>query len=342
MTDRHVHLVGTVPADDTKAALELFADKLGDRLPPWVPDGETGARLNWIQRIVEDLRRHPDLRLAQDGDWSDYGKTPSFEVAPNRSFTTLDLDYFQYFEQSWPAFQEFRGSLDRPVSLQVGIPGHLDLALGAFGFKPAAALRNVAPFRDATVREITLIQNTAGDDVVFQMEIPIPLILLTRLPRRSQPLAAGRIAAELLKVVRRTRRGTRFGIHLCYGDMNHRSMAEPEDTRPAVLLANSLVKQWPQAQTLEFVHMPFGRGIEPPPADDEFYSQLAELRLSPGVRFAAGIVHEARGVEELRRLRDRIERLVGGSVDLAAACGLGRRDRDRAERNLELARALTE
>lgn len=342
MTDRHVHLVGTVPADDAKAAFELFATELGDRLPPWVPDGETGDRLNWIQRIIESLRSHPDLRLARDGDWSDYGKTPCFEVAPNRSFTTLDLDYYEYFQESWPAFQGFRDSLDRPVSLQVGIPGHLDLALCAFGFKPGAAFRNVAPFRDATVREITLIQAAGGDDVVFQLEVPIPLILLTRVPSRGQALAAARLAAEILKVVRRTRRGTRFGIHLCYGDMNHRSMAEPEDTRPAVLLANALVKQWPQAQELEFIHMPFGRGIEPPPLDGSFYAALAELRLPPEVRFAAGIVHEGRELDELRRLRNRIETLVGRPVDVAAACGLGRRDRERAVRNLALSQALAE
>ncbi|HEX7097672.1 MAG TPA: hypothetical protein VF377_00410 [Acidimicrobiia bacterium] len=342
MTDRHVHLVGTVPADDAKAALELFATELGDRLPPWVPDGETGARLNWIQRIIEGLRHHPDLRLARDGDWSDYEKTPYFTVAPRRSFTTLDLDYFEYFQESWPAFEAFRDSLDRPVSLQVGIPGHLDLALGAFGFKPAAAFRNVAPFRDATVREITLIQATAGDDVVFQLEIPIPLILLTRIPSRVRPLAAGRLAAELLKVVRRTRKGTRFGVHLCYGDMNHRSMADPEDTRPAVLLANALVEAWPEAQKLEFVHVPFGRGIEPPPIDGEFYAALAELRLPPEVRFAAGIVHEGRELDELEHLRNRIETLVGRPVDIAAACGLGRRDRQRAVQNLALSRALAE
>src|SRR5690606_10141496 len=95
------------------------------------------------------------------------------------------------------------------------------------------------------------------------------------------------------------------------GDMNHRSMAEPEDTRPAVLLANALVKQWPQAQELEFIHMPLGRGIEPPPLDGSFYAALAELRLPPEVRFAAGIVHEGRELDELRRLRNRIETLVG-------------------------------
>src|SRR5690606_37758296 len=171
---------------------------------------------------------------------------------------------------------------------------------------------------------------------------PIPLILLTRVPSRGQALAAARLAAEILKVVRRTRRGTRFGIHLCYGDMNHRSMAEPEDTRPAVLLANALVKQWPQAQELEFIHMPFGRGIEPPPLDGGFYAALAELRLPPEVRFAAGIVHEGRELDELRRLRNRIETLVGRPVDVAAACGLGRRDRERAVRNLALSQALAE
>src|SRR5690606_42032480 len=72
------------------------------------------------------------------------------------------------------------------------------------------------------------------------------------------------------------------------------------------------------------------------------YAALAELRLPPEVRFAAGIVHEGRELDELRRLRNRIETLVGRPVDVAAACGLGRRDRERAVRNLAWSQALAE
>lgn len=332
--DRRVHLVGTVPADDAAGAFALFESALDGRLPRWIPDGETGDRQDWVQRIVVGLQEHPELRLARDGDWSDYDRTPYFSVRPGGSFASLELDYTGYFHQSWPDFQEFRGSTDR--LLQVGVPSHVDLALIAFGFKPGPGLKNLAPFRDATVREITRIHAVAGDDVVFQLEIPVPLILLGRMPAAVRPVVANRLAAELVKVVRRSPRGARFGIHLCYGDMNHRSMADPDDTGPLVQLANALVSTWPTEQPLEFVHAPFARGEEPPTLDPSFYEPLRGLRLPSRTRLAAGVVHERRSRDELVGLRDRIESLVGRSVDVGAACGLGRRDRPRAEANLQL------
>ena len=91
----------------------------------------------------------------------------------------------------------------------MGIPGHIDLSLVAFGFSPVPGLRNLGPFRDATVREITKIHTAAGDDVVFQLEIPIPLILLTRVPGPLRPLVARLLARELVKVIRRSPGGTR-------------------------------------------------------------------------------------------------------------------------------------
>lgn len=340
--DRSVHLVGTVPAADASAAFALFASTLDGRLPRWIPDGETGDRLDWVLRIVEDLRRHPDLELAREGDWSDYDTTPFFRVARGRHFETLDLDYSRYFAESWPAFEEFRrGRTDAP-GLQIGIPSHLDLALIAFGFKPAAALANLTPFRDATVREITRIHDRAGDDAVFQLEIPIPLILLTRVPARLRGVVARLLASELIKAVRRSPGGTRFGIHLCYGDMNHKAMGDPKDSGPLVQLANALVRAWPAFQRLEFIHAPFARGHKPPPLDSDFYNPLADLQLAAGVRFAAGIVHEDLELDDLRMLRDRIENLVDRPVDVGAACGLGRRDGERAVANLELSRAVAE
>ncbi len=333
---RSVHLVGTVPADNARAAFELFAAEVGDHLPVWVPDGETGDRQDWIQRIIEALRHHPDLHLARDGDWSDYEHTPYFAVAPGREFTTLDLDYSTHFNESWPSFLAFRSEHGGDHVLQVGIPSHIDLALSAFGFRPGPALRNLAPFRDATVRENTKIHRVAGHDAVFQLEIPIPLILLTRVPAVMRPFVAGRLASELVKVVRRSPAGTRFGIHLCYGDMNHKSMGDPDDSLPMVQLANAIAAAWPAAQRLEFVHAPFARGEEPPSLDPDFYAPLARLRLPPGVRFAAGLVHERLSLDEMKDLRDRLEALIGTTVDVGASCGLGRRDRSRAEANLRL------
>jgi hypothetical protein len=72
---RSAHLVGSLPAEDTDDAMRLALNELGPRLR-WLPDGETGERRNWIIHIIDALRRHPDLELKKDGDWSDYDKTP--------------------------------------------------------------------------------------------------------------------------------------------------------------------------------------------------------------------------------------------------------------------------
>jgi hypothetical protein len=44
------------------------------------------------------------------------------------------------------------------------------------------------------------------------------------------------------------------------------------------------------------------------------------------VRFVAGFVHEDLGLDTLREVQTLIERNVGHEVDVAATCGLGRRE----------------
>lgn len=341
-TDRSVHLVGTVPASDAAEVFELVGEILDGRVGVCVPDGETGDRLDWVNRIVESLRAHPDLELAREGAWTSYEDTPAFQVRKGHRFDHVDLDYVDAFRQSWPIYLDKREQLGDGAALQVGIPGHLDLALIAFGFKLVPGLRNVGPFRDATLREMALIHDAGGDDVVFQLEVPIELIMLTKLPAVARRAAAGRFAAEILKVVRRSAPGTRFGIHLCYGDLNHESMGTPEDAGALVALANALVDRWPEGRRLEFLHAPFARGAEPPPLHPDFYTPLADLRLPASTRFAAGFIHEGRTADELGELLSRIEGLLGREVDVAASCGLGRRDQEQARRNLELSRQVVE
>lgn len=339
---RTVHLVGTIPTASAADAFALAVEVLGDDLPACLPDGETGDRLDWVNRIVERLRDHPDLELWKDGDWSGYENTPGFRVRPGHPFETVDLDYVHYFRASWPAFREVADRLGRHLRLQVGIPGHLDLALIASGFRPPVARKLLGPFRDATLREISVIQDAARHEVVFQIEIPIELILLTRIPGPVRKVVAAVMAREILKVVHRSARGARFGIHLCYGDLNHESMGTPIDAGPLVLLANALTAAWPEHQVLEFIHAPFALGAEPPPLDDAYYAPLADLRLPTSVRFAGGFIHEGRSGAELIELRNRIEELLGRRIDVAASCGLGRRDLARARRNLELSRLVAD
>lgn len=341
-THRKIHLVGTVPAGSTAEALRLVHDTIGDRVTDWLPDGETGDRKDWIARLVTNLANHPDLELAKDGDWSDYESTPGFKVKKGHEFTSVDLDYFEHFEASWPEFQRARTEMGRPdLSFQIGIPGPLDVAFAAFGFKPLTSFKELKPFEDATVNEIEKIHAVAGDDLVFQLEVPIEVEMVNRMPSAVRSVGAAILAKRVLRVIERSPASTRWGFHLCVGDMNNESFSKLRDARPIVVFANALASRFPKDRRLEFVHLPLAHGSIPPTTDQRFYGPLMDLDLPEDVRLIAGYAHERQGLEEQEKVREIIEVMMGDRVDVAASCGLGRRDVEAATANLERSRDLS-
>lgn len=347
MTDddgaRRVHLVGTIPADSTKEALGLVSETVGDHITDWLPDGETGVRRNWIGRLVENLKSHPDLELSKDGDWSDYESTPGFKVRKGHEFTSVDLDYFEHFEASWQDFQTARDDLGRPdLSFQIGIPGPIDVSFAAFGFNPLNGFRHAKPFEEATVREIEKINDVAGDQVVYQLEVPIEIEVVNRMPAPIRRAGARRLARRVLRVVEDSPSGTRWGFHLCVGDMNNESFSKLKDAGTIVHLANGLVSQFPAEQTLEYVHVPLAHGALPPSTDPKFYAPLMDLRIPPEVRLIAGFAHERQSLEDQEKVRSIVDVMADRPVDIAASCGLGRRDTEAATANLTRSRELTD
>lgn len=337
---RSAHLVGSIPFATPDEAMTVSLDRLGPYLRT-LPDGETGERRNWIVHIIESLRDHPDLELRREGDWSGYERTVTFGVRRGRRLDgrTLDLGHVAAFADSYPRFLQLRQQRGRPdLAFQVGIPGDLDMALFVLG--STGPLLHRLPFTVATLREIHAIHARAGDDVVFQLEVPAELVAVARAPRPLQPLAAAYLARGIAALARRSPTHARFGVHLCVGDLNHEALARMRDVRPLVLLANAVVRRWPQRRRLEYVHAPFAAGDHPPPLDPDFYAPLVDLALPADVRFVAGMVHEQRTVEEQVDVLDRIERLVGRTVDVATACGLGRREPGPAMATMEQAATL--
>jgi len=293
--------------------------------------------------IVEALRQHPDLEVKREGRWADYNDTLTFAVRRGHTLRgeTLDFGHVADFERSYPLFEERRAALGargEGLRFQVGIPGDFDMALFTLG--PLAAFRGRAPFTEATVTEIGRIFERAGDDVVFQLEIPAELVFVARAPALLQPLVGRLLARNVARLAARSPEGARFGIHLCLGDMNHKALGQMRDVRPLVLLANAIARSWPRGRPLDFVHAPFAAAVEPPPVEAAFYAPLHDLKLPAETRFVAGFVHEGRSLPEQRRLLGVIEAAARRQVDVATSCGLGRRDRDAALATLDQAREL--
>ncbi|MBA8796073.1 hypothetical protein FHX74_003714 [Friedmanniella endophytica] len=337
-TSRAAHLVGSLPGATAAEAMATALDVLGPHLRS-IPDGETGERRNWVISIVESLRDHPDLELVRQGHWTDYDDLPRLRVRPGHRLygANLDFGHVAAVRDSYPALEELRTQHGRPdLAFQSGVPGDFDLAMFTLG--PVGALTNRRPFTEATLTEIRGVAAATRPDTVFQIEVPVELVLLTKLPPRARPAAAARFGAVIAGLAQASPAGTRFGLHLCLGDMNNRPFGTMGDVSPLVLLSNAVTRRWPDGRPLEYVHAPFAAADQPAPVGaghEAYYAPLRDLRLPSGTRFVAGFAHESQDLADQLRIRTLVDELVGRPVDVAAACGLGRRSVEDGRRVLE-------
>ena len=324
---RKTHLVGAWPGRSAPDAMEEAFSRVGDHLLR-ISDGETGERSGWVKPIVEWARANPDLELVRDGDYSSMRNTPFFRVAGERfDPANIHLQSLRAFEESYPAFKVLRERHGRPeVRFQVGIPAPIDCAWATFATDdvvPDPAL--AAVFHEATIPQMRAIHAAAGDDVVFQLETVAAMVAVVMAPEDQQQALATHMGAMLAGVAKSAPEGANFGLHLCLGDFNHQSVVDMGSARPLVLLANAVAAMWPQDRPLGYIHAPFAAAETPGHLEEEWFEPLAELDVPEDVRFVAGFIHESLGIDDLRVIRDRIDRLTGRQVDVAATCGLGRR-----------------
>jgi len=321
-------LVGSIPADDAREAVDLAIDALGPELIA-IPDGETGVRKSWVANIVNSLSDNPAVELKKAGDWTSYDDRPVYKLRAGKRLepASLELGYHQAYLDSQPVVTAAieRHGLSTAPPFQVGIASPFDLALFSLGLP--GALRHRSGFTGAAVREIRAIRTAARDGVLFQIELPAELVFVARSVPVVRGVVAKWMACMAVEVPRATPAGTHYGIHLCYGDLGNRSLVSGlHDCSAAVALANAIVAQWPETAHLDYIHIPFAAGERPPATWAAYYEPLRRLRLPSNTRLVAGFVHEAlTGAQEAAILK-LIDDASRRRVDVAAACGLGRRD----------------
>jgi hypothetical protein len=335
---RRLHFVGTMPQFGTAAdAFTWQLTELGAQLRR-LSGGETGPRLAWFVPLVKELKRHPKIRAIREGDWTDYDDVDRLAVRRGERLTSGDIPlHLAEWAREELAVLEKLGSPatpDRP--LQIGVPGYLDMALFIFG--PIGAVRHGRAFLDAVAAQIDEISAVAGDRVVFQLETPAALIAISSAPPSIRSVLADLMSRLVLRQVARAPRGTRFGLHLCLGDMGHQAKLQLKSASPLVALTKVLRRHWPEGRQLEFVHLPMCGGQQPPSTDPAFYAPLAQLNDAPTI--VAGIVHEQQPLADQLVVRDLVEQAVGRPVDIATACGLGRRTPEQAVDAVARMRAL--
>jgi hypothetical protein len=337
---RALHFVGSLPQfDDVTAAIRWQHHELAG-LVRRLSGGETGARLQWFVPLVKALKKLPQIRTERHGDWTGYDDTDRLAVRRGDRLAAADIPMRldEYAQEELAALDALGRPASAELPLQIGIPGYLDMALFVFG--PVGAFRHARAFRDATAEQIRQIHQRAGDTVVFQMEVPAALIAVISAPPLLRPAVARLMARLVTSQAAKAPLGSRFGIHLCLGDLGHRALKLPSSSAPQVCLANALARRWPEGRRMEFVHMPLSGGDAPPVTSAAYYTPLRRLRIPAGVTVIAGIAHEEQPLDDQRTVRALVEAALGRCVDIATACGLGRRTPDQAARAVDSMRAL--
>lgn len=332
--DRRLHFVGTLP--QFTSASDVFAWQTGalDGRLRRLSGGETGERLQWFVPLVKELQRSPAIRTLRHGDWSSYTDRDRLAVRHGQRLTpdAIPLHLARWADEELRLLDAAGTPATATRPLQIGVPGYLDIALFTFG--PVGGARLATVFLSALAAQIERIVALARDRVIFQLESPAALIAVASTPPVLQAMMAAAMARLVTAQAKRSPVGTRFGIHLCLGDLGHRAAVQLPDAGPLVRLTNALARRWPADRDLEFVHLPLSGADQAPVTEPGYYTPLRRLRESLP-QLVAGIAHEDLSRTEQRRVRELVETAASRPVDIATACGLGRRDPDQAERAVE-------
>ena len=355
MSNRFAHLVGSMPFENEEASMINALNALGKQLHS-LPDGEvgeksaqypTGCRSAWTQIIMDSMEADTEnWKVKRKATRNSLGVPAHYTKAsvlrpkksPKEIEKYLNFKWFDYFKESYPIYKKLKKerSLDN-LKFQVGLPTGLGITLVVLG--PIYGLWYAQAFNRRMAYEANEIAKIADpNDLVFQIEVPIEVIMFHMLP----PILSNIVFRTITGLIELLDPKIPIGIHLCLGDLNNESLAKINTLKPLVSFANKLIKRLPATHKLEFMHFPLAEGKVPPVVDSSFYNELKKVKLPQNTRFIAGFVHEKLSLEQHQSLLKNIDIIRNERVEIACSCGMGRRTPQAADQLLKIKKELVE
>jgi hypothetical protein len=332
MNQRPSLLLGSMPFENEAACMQQALEYLSDSLVS-LPDGELSDKPhsspkskwhNWSQTAIEKLSGDPSYwdmgapTTLQKNSFLNGPKSRRASCTNQQMIAQSSFGYEAYFQASFPIFLKLRQHYQRPdLTFQVGV---------STGFATGLSLaskhdwsRYTSMFNRSIAKEINTIYRQAGQDVLFQIEVPTELYAAYLLPTWliSQPLR------PIIDLLEQIEPGARIGIHLCIGSFQSKALASSNSIQKMVDFSNWLVASWPVKHQLEYIHFPLAEGESTAQIERSYYKPLAEVYLPSHTQFFAGIIHEKQSVDQLKRITYEIEKLRKSRIGIASSCGLG-------------------
>jgi len=334
---RPVHIVGSVPLASADEVFRSLASALGKNLKR-IPDGETGERHQWITwqgsvfGKVAALEPVGTVPIPGGIVFTKYGVRADSNPS-SVSFGTLG--YAECALQSYAQFRALKASNAIPQStrFQVSLPTPLAVV---FAFMSPAAVRSVWPAYERRLEEEIheIVAAIPHDQLAIQWDVAIEVNGILENPAIAAQFPQQEFVEAIARISNSVPRDVELGIHLCYGDADHKHTLQPKDTRIMVDLANDLLETI--AHPLQWIHLPV-----PIERDDaSYFAPLVDLDRRE-FELYLGLIHLTDGIEGARRRIGAAKRVVR-DIGVATECGWGRRKPETIPSLLTLHKGVSE
>ncbi|MGW1608642.1 hypothetical protein ACWCQZ_04395 [Streptomyces sp. NPDC002285] len=334
-----VHFNGGVNLPDPATVMRVLAEQVpvGVRR---LPDGETGGRSQWIGYQLPRLLATPGLRQIDAGSDSDgaYTGGPSVGLDEGADPDTIawgDLGYAAEYRKSYAVFTGLRdeGVVPAGVRMQAEYPTPV---AGGMLFHPDHRDRIGPSYERALLADLDeLVRSVPHHDLAVQWDAAVETVTADLQPELLEPLAT-----QLAALVDRLPSGVPVGLHLCYGDFEHRHMVEPKSLANQVALANAVTRTAESAPAWISFTVPQDRD------DDLYFAPLADLRADPETEIYLSVVpyhpkRQAEGTTDRQiALIDRYLPEGAHPWGICTECGMARADRKDVPRLIESHREI--
>jgi hypothetical protein len=326
MSTARVLLTGSVPLYSTEEVINYCGGGLGD-IAVGIPDGEVGDRSLWIiYQAYRILDGHPQLVTLQRPQ-PEYNWRPSgfedfwlFGIRDGETLRLDDIGYARIAAQSYGVFRERKaaGAIAPTARFQVSLP--LPESVASWFFPNLEHMRQgIEAYTTALQRELVKILDTVPHDEltiqwdtcweILDVEGAAPWTLPGESPLERFRAMCARMSSAIPPEVL-------LGYHLCYGDLGHKHMKNPEDLAVSVSMSNVAAES--SGRHVDFVHM----AVPADRTDEAYFAPLRFLR--PGPKPFLGLVHEHDGLDGGLRRWDVAAKFLP-NFGIATECGWGRR-----------------
>jgi hypothetical protein len=321
-----LHLIGSIPLDDSEQVFRRLAAELGPYLSR-MPDGETGERSRWVYFQRQMLLDHPAMEIDPtvppyefiqwDGKVVREVEQVRFKPGVDPDEVVLETAYDKAALASWEVFERLReaGAIGKQVRFQVCLS--TPMSSGYLYVSGPARETYFAVYERALKAALANIARAIpAQDLSIQWDVCQEVLAFENYFKDRPPHYKKQIFDMLGRLGDSVPADVEMGYHLCYGSPRDEHLVQPRDAAILVEMLTGIAGA--TGRPINFFHIPVPKGR----TDDAYYAPLKAWRRPAGTGLYLGLLHHDDEAGDKARIA--VARRFVGDFGLSAECGWGR------------------